>query len=714
MSDSVSSCEEPMILIVDDDRFMREAFQEVLREAGFITAMAADGASAVSSFTALQPDLVLLDLNLPVMDGFEACRQIRATVAGKYTPVLMVTGMDETDLIHRAFDAGATDFIAKPVNPELLVYRVRHLLRAGRNMKDLAESEDRLRMLKEAVDCLPIGITLSDVDGRIVYSNPAEAEIHGYRVEELFGREARLFARHDRRKPFPPEQLDNIGVWKRESVNIRKSGEEFPVQLTSIAVRNADGGCIGIVTACEDITGRKEAEKRIYHLAYNDPLTGLPNRGLLLNRLQQAVALASREERKVCLLFLDLDNFKDFNDTQGHDFGDKLLREVAGRLAAGMRESDTLARLGGDEFVVVLTSVTGQECAAAAAQRILSAFSRPFVIDGRQIYSSASIGIALYPDDGLDTESLFKCADTAMYHAKNEGRSHYRFFSAEMNQSIMRRMALENSLRQGLERHEFFLHYQPLWDLKTAAMVGVEVLLRWQSADFGLILPSEFIALTEDTGLIYGMGEWVLRAACIQAGNWAAAGRRGVKMAVNISGKQLTQPDFPAMVARVVRETGIEPGALELEFTESVIMEQPDKISDTLRALKKMGIRLSIDDFGTGYSSLNCLKHFPIDRIKIDRSFVAGLCRDNDDAAIVRAVICMAHSLNMKVLAEGIENSDQLHFLTELGCDEAQGFYLAMPMAAEDLAVILGGTHGKEAAMLPVTEWFDNRPVLAG
>ena len=573
--------------------------------------------------------------------------------------------------------------------------------------------EDHIGMLKEVFDCLPIGITFSDANGKIVYSNPTELEIHGYTFEELLGREARQFAPENLRKPLLPGK-DTIGVWKRERINIRKTGEEFPVQLTSFPIRNSDGGYLGLVTACMDITGRKEAEWKIHRLAYYDHLTGLPNRIMFLDRLHQALAFAAREARKVCLLFLDLDNFKDVNDTQGHEFGDKLLLEVAERLAAGMRESDTLARIGGDEFVVVLTAIDCQENAATAAQRTLSAFSQPFVLDGRQIYTSASIGVAIYPDDGVDTESLLRCADTAMYHAKNKGRSGYQFFSTEMNQKIMRRVALENSMRLGLQRQEFFLHYQPQWDLNTGRMVGVEVLLRWHSAEFGLLPPSEFIPLAENTGFIFLLGEWVLRNACIQARNWALAGHVGIKVAVNISGKQFRQPDFLEIMESIIRETELAPGSLELEFTESVIMEKAERTGNILHALKNMGILLSIDDFGIGYSSLSYLKHFPIDRIKIDRSFVADIDRNNDDAAIVEAIISMAHSLNLTVVAEGVENSDQMDYLAMLGCDEVQGFYLAMPMTAVDLEECLGSGYGKHVTRLPLNEKFDNRLVPIG
>jgi diguanylate cyclase (GGDEF)-like protein/PAS domain S-box-containing protein len=816
MPDSTRAGKIPLILIVDDERYMRVVFRDLLEGAGFATVMAADGASALTCFRKRQPELVLLDLAMPGMDGLTVCREIRALPEGKYTPMLMMTALDDTESIHHAFEAGATDFISKPINFDLLVYRVRYMIRSSQSMKILAESremlasaqsiahlgnwewdplantirgseetfrilgmekqvlvisfdrflfavyppdrervesglknasksksscrlefrvkrsdgtlravrlqgnvvastsqkipritgtlqdvtepkqiEDRLKLLKEAVDCLPVGITISDVRGKIIYSNPAEAEMHGYTVEELAEKDARIFAPRSLSKPFSPDEFKRVGVWRRESVNVRKNGEEFPVQLSSIAVTDVEGKCLGIVTACEDITSRKEAEQRIKSLAYYDTLTGLLNRAAFVDRLHQALALAHREGHSIALIFLDLDNFKYVNDTQGHDFGDKLLMAVAKRISAGMRESDTLARLGGDEFVLVLTAISGQESAAIAAQRILELFKQPFSVDGRQIYSSVSIGIALYPGDGQDAESLFKCADTAMYHAKKDGRSRYWFFSEEMNQKIMHRVALENSMRRGVGNGEFHLHFQPQWDLKMARIVGVEALLRWQSPDFGLLLPSAFIPLAENSGLIFDLGEWVIRSACIQARNWSLAGHNGLKMAVNISGKQLRQPDFLEITERIIRETGVDPGNLEFEFTESVIMEKADRTINTLAALKELGIKLSIDDFGTGYSSLSYLKHFPIDRIKIDRSFVMDIDSDKDDATIIEAIISMAHSLKLKVVAEGVETGKQLQFLVARGCDEVQGYYLAKPMAASEIAQRLFGPDGK-------------------
>jgi diguanylate cyclase (GGDEF)-like protein/PAS domain S-box-containing protein len=557
---------------------------------------------------------------------------------------------------------------------------------------ELQQSEDRLQMLKEAIDSLPIGtgITISDVQGKIIYVNAVEAEMHGYLPDELIGKDASILAPRSHGKPFPPLNLAKIGYWRRECLNVRKNGTEFPVQLSSIAVRNAaEGRCIGVVTACEDITSRKDSEKKIEHLAYYDTVTGLPNRVLLMDRLHQALALAHREGREVALLSLDLDNFKDVNDTQGHDIGDKFLREVAKRLTSCLRESNTLARVGGDEFVMVLNLVRDEDGAAATAQQILSLFLAPFLIDGQQFYSSASIGIALYPDDGVDAESLLQCADAAMYHAKDEGKSNYQFFSSDINNRMLRRVSLVNSMRRGISRGEFALHYQPKWDVKSGALTGVEALLRWNGSDLGCVTPHEFIPIAEKSGLIFELGEMVLRTACQKAREWACAGHGDLRVAVNISGRQFRQPDFLETVARIICETRVAPGSLELEFTESVIMEKADKNIDALRALKKMGVRLSIDDFGTGYSSLNYLKHFPIDAIKIDRSFIADVDCNSDDAAITEAIISMAHSLKLRVIAEGVENGEQLQFLRERNCDEVQGYYLALPMSESELISFL-------------------------
>jgi diguanylate cyclase (GGDEF)-like protein/PAS domain S-box-containing protein len=703
---------KPVILVVDDDLLVRVTLRDVLTVAGFDVILAEDGVSALRCFNSVQADLVLLDLIMPGSDGCETCRIFRTLPKGQYTPILMMTSLDNADSIHRAFESGATDFISKPINPELLVYRVRYMLRASQNVSRLVENQARLEMLKVAVDSLPIGITFSDVNGIIIYSNPAEGQIHGYEVGELIGKEARKFSTSGRSRPIDAEQLKKLEVWRRESVNVRKNGEKFAAQLTSIPVCDSEANYLGIITTCEDISYRKIAEEKIHQLAYYDVVTGLPNRVMFLDRLHQTLSQAQRDRDKVNLIFLDLDNFKDVNDSQGHDVGDKLLRLVAERLSGCLRDSDVLARLGGDEFVVVCPSVDTQESVATVVQRILTIFTDPFEIEGRQLYTSASIGIAVYPDDSHDASTLFRCADTAMYQAKNDGRAQFRFFSPELNQKIIQRVALENSLRMGLEKQEFFLHYQPLWDLKTAKMSSVEVLLRWQSSDYGLMLPSTFISLLEDSGLINSIGEWVLRSACLQIREWTMKENRELKMAVNISVKQLKHPNFLEMLTKIIQETGVDPVNLELEFTESIVMENLENTIELFHKLKEMGIQLSIDDFGTGYSSLNYLKNLPVDRIKIDKSFIDDINQNESDAAIITAIVSMAQSLSLRVVAEGVENSDQLHSLTQLGCDEVQGFYLAMPMHANALTENLGKRHGRQKGKLSVTEWFDDRTVL--
>jgi len=788
----------------------------LLSEAGFNVETVADGSTALDSFTSSQPDLILMDLNMPGKDGFQTCREIRNRPNGTHTPILMVTSMDDEKSIQLAYEAGATDFITKPIKAGILIHRIRYILRSTRNTKLLAKdqvrldimqriarlsdwewnpstgelwasdetlrllgmsernrissfegflsilpiherdkiastlktavanksscflefqiaghslsssffrlhgqtitetpeacgimvgtiqdvteirlNENRTLMLKQAIECLPIGITLVDTNGKTIFVNPAEAELHGYSVEELAGAEAGQLAHHRLDDISPPEQLESFGRWNRESINKKKNGQEFPVQLTSTVVRNSSGDILGMVTTCEDITARKSSENKIHNLAYIDSLTGLPNRSMFRDRLDRMIALAHRENRKFCLLFLDIDNFKDVNDTQGHRFGDMLLQEVAKRLSGNMRESDTLARIGGDEFVFIISSVSDQESASIVARRIMALFTEPFAVEGRLIYSNASIGIATYPDDGQDNETLLKCADNAMYHAKNEGKARYRFYSMEMHHKMMRRVAIEDGLRHGFERKEFFLHYQPQWELKTAGMTGAEVLLRWKSPDFGLMPPAEFISLMEDSGLICELGEWIMHTASFQAKKWASTGSHAFRVAVNISVQQLKQPGFLAMVKRIISETGVDPAALELEFTESVLMDNGDKNIRILRSLKDMGILLSMDDFGTGFSSLSYLKNFPFDKIKIDRSFIVDVTGNSDNLKIVKAIITLADSMGLKVIAEGVENGEQLEILNRLGCHEAQGFYLAEPMSLENITGILGRKHEK-------------------
>jgi diguanylate cyclase (GGDEF)-like protein len=432
-----------------------------------------------------------------------------------------------------------------------------------------------------------------------------------------------------------------------------------------------------------------ELKRRLAQLVNYDALTGLPNRTLLHDRLSQALAQAQRNRRVVGVVFLDLDHFKIINNTLGHATGDRLLKAVAERLAGCVCQGDTVARPGGDEFTLMLPEVEDTQAVAGVAQRVLDTLAAPFELDGREVFVAASLGIALSPFDGDDAETLLKNADTATYQAKKHGRNNYQFYSAEMNVKAFERLALETSLRRALEREELLVHYQPQVDLSTGRVVGTEVLVRWQHPHLGLVSPTRFIPLAEETGLIAPIGEWVLRTACAQNKSWQQAGYAPLCVAVNLSVRQFKQANLVQTVERVIRETGLDPRYLELELTESIFMQNAKATIQTLRELKEMGVKLSIDDFGTGYSSLSYLQRFPIDALKIDQSFVRDITTDPSDAAIGQAIISMAHSLRLKVVAEGVETEEQLAFLQRDRCDQMQGYYFSRPLPVEAFTQLL-------------------------
>jgi diguanylate cyclase (GGDEF)-like protein len=452
--------------------------------------------------------------------------------------------------------------------------------------------------------------------------------------------------------------------------------------------RRVGGDVVGRVWSFRDITERMRAQDMIKHLAYHDGLTDLPNRTLLNDRLTVALAQARRKERMLAVMFLDLDQFKVVNDTVGHGEGDLLLRSVGDRLTSLVRDCDTIARVGGDEFAILSSEIGDAEDAAKVANRILDGFRRPFERKGYTFYFTASIGIALYPGDGEDGETLLRNADMAMYHAKERGKNGYQLFTRDINARIEQRAVLERDLRRGLERGEFVVHYQPQVDIDAGQIVGTEALLRWRHPDWGLTLPADFLRVAEDTGLIVPLGDWVLRTACAQHQAWKKAGYP-LRLAVNISARQLQQRDLTIMVAQVLEETNLDPHHLQLEITEDAAMDDVDFTIEVLRCFRQMGIQIAIDDFGTGYSSLSYLKRFPVNVVKIDRSFVRDLITDPNDAAIATAVINMAHALNLRVVAEGVETEEQLAFLRERQCDEFQGFLFSKPEPAEKLDKML-------------------------
>ena len=571
------------IIVIDDDPLIRLVVTMALQAVGITTSEAVSGEEGLQLFNEKGADAILLDVMMPDgMDGFATCAKFRSLPEGKYTPILMMTGLEDMESINHAFKAGATDFITKPINIPLLGHRVRYMLRASQTTLSLVESEQRL-----------------------------------------------------------------------------------------------------------------------YRMAYFDSLTELPNRLFFKEHLQHMIALAQRQNLKLGVLFLDLDGFKRINDTLGHHLGDLVLQATGERLRNSIRASDTLvrtgaaldglaiARLGGDEFTVLLSAIERNEDAATVAERIRLNLAQPLIFGDHELYTTTSIGITIYPDDGETAEELLKNADLAMYYAKRSGGNMYRYFSAKMSETALQRLTLENQLRKAIERGELDLHYQPQLDVVTGKFCGLEALLRWDSHELGRISPAEFIPLAEETGLIVSIGEWVLRKACQQAKKLQDQNIPFNRMAVNVSAIQFLHKGFSSLVTKILAETGLKPEVLELELTESVLINDEDIVLNVLQSLKKIGVQLAIDDFGTGYSSLSRLKSFPIDRLKIDQGFVRNIEQDSDNAAIVVAVIAMAEGMDMKVIAEGVETDGQLAFLKNKRCNEVQGYLLSKPLPSAQIEEFL-------------------------
>jgi diguanylate cyclase (GGDEF)-like protein/PAS domain S-box-containing protein len=551
-----------------------------------------------------------------------------------------------------------------------------------------SKEADSLRLLGQIFESSREGIMITDEAMRIVSVNPALARNTGYSEAQLVGKTP-AFLSSARQPDFSQAMRDSLarqGHSQHELWNRRADGEEFPALLSMSEVRYRDGRVTHYVGFHFDISERKAAEDRIAFLAYHDALTGLPNRVLAKERLDLAIALASRSGHKVALLFFDLDNFKMINDSLGHSTGDALLRAVATRLRGCIREGDTLSRVGGDEFLLVVSDVAAPDDVGAVSEKILAQLTEPFHVEGNELTTSVSMGVAVYPDDGQDFDALLKKADTAMYSAKEAGRNTYRFYTRQMNVDALEHLKIRTGLRQALDQGQFVLHFQPQIDLATGRTVGAEALIRWAHPELGLLPPARFIGIAEDTGLIVPIGDWVLREACRQAAAWrAASGLPELVCAVNLSAPQFRRGDLEGSVARALADSGLDAAGLELELTESILIRDTEHVLATVQRLKSIGVKLSIDDFGTGYSSLSYLKRFAVDKLKIDRSFVRGMADDPNDAAIVRAIIQMARSLGLKTIAEGVEDDRLRALLLMHRCDEGQGFHFARPLPAQEL-----------------------------
>ena len=542
------------------------------------------------------------------------------------------------------------------------------------------------------------GFVITDAEQRVIQVNPAFTTITGYTAEEMLGQKPSMLSSGAHNAEFYAsmwDEIENRGHWQGEIWNQRRNGDTYPEWLSISRVQNSLGETTNYIAIFSDISRRREQEARIRHLAYYDPLTGLANRTLLRDRVGHDLSMARRHKSPLSLLFIDLDHFKHINDSLGHQTGDELLKQVARRISSMVREQDTVSRLGGDEFVAVLPD-TGAAGASYLANQLLDHLSSPYAVDRQELTVTPSIGIALFPNDGEDFDSLYRCADTAMYRAKQEGRSRYAFFTQEMQALSIRRLQLENALRRAIERQELSLHYQPQASLRDGRVIGAEALLRWQHSQWGAVSPAEFIPIAEGSGQILLIGEWVMRQACLQAQHWRQHGLPEIVVAVNLSALQFRQTNLTGIVGNILRETGLPPHCLELELTESAATHDPEAAIATMAALRNLGVRLSVDDFGTGYSSLNHLKRFRVDKLKIDQSFVRGVPHSTEDASIVETVIQMARSLGLETIAEGVETPAQRDFLRQRGCDEMQGYLLARPLPAKDFEAWLRGPRSPE------------------
>ena len=671
-----------------------------LEQARFEVCEASNGSRALEQIACRRPDLIIMDVVMPVMDGFATCAKLRESVEGSRVPILIMTALDDADSIARAYKHGATDFITKPMNATILGHRVRYMLRGSVTLNALLRSEARLSLAQRIAK---IGDWEWHPFTDHFTASPELCRLMGIRQQD-FGetKESFLHAVHQEDRERVDQALTLI-LKERKPCDmdhriVLPNGGEFTVNLQAEAVFDDQLKAPTIVGTAQDISERKRSEREIHRLAYYDSLTGLPNRVLFKDRVTQALAHARRSQSTLAVLFLDLDRFKVINDTLGHTVGDLLLKQVADRLSDSIRHSDSvgrsvekdetheLARLGGDEFTVLLMNIRAAQDAGTVARRILEALSRSFLINGHEISVTVSVGIAIFPTDGDSVDLLLKSSDVAMYHAKEQGRNNAQFYSAAMNALATERLRMENDLRKALERHELIVYYQPQVDIRTNRIVGAEALVRWRHPQRGMLLPGVFLPVAIETGMIQKVDDEVLLMACRQNKAWQDAGYTPIRMSVNVSNLFFHGASLTNAVARVLGETQLNPESLELELTESITMRNVETSITMLLELRAMGVRLSIDDFGTGYSSLSHLQRFPLNMLKIDQSFTRDVTSNSANASITRAIISLAHSMNLSVLAEGVETDEQLTLLRGQECDEVQGHYFGRPMSAEEFA----------------------------
>ncbi|WP_184235713.1 putative bifunctional diguanylate cyclase/phosphodiesterase [Massilia timonae] len=686
----------PAVLLVNDDPGALFALRSVLGDLDADLVTASSGEQALLRLLKQDFCVILMDVKMAGLDGFETARLVRARPRSRATPIVFLTSHRASDLDRsRGFEVGASDYVFMPVTPEVLKAKVQPFIASaharspgnavGTGAPDDAPAAGIERLILEHAGDY---VALLDPAGAWLYTSPS------YRAE--FGAAVGPGARYleivhvdDRERvralvEHPPAGESH---WRLQYRVLGRSERHF--ESDASLIRAPNGAVSQLVLISRDITERKEMEAYVLHQSFHDSLTGLPNRLLLLDRLGQATAQRERQRAQVAVLFLDLDHFKEVNDTLGHAAGDRLLQVVAERLAASVREGDTVARVGGDEFVVMLVELHQLADAALVAEKIISTVSEACQIEGSELHIMPSIGMAIFPGDGGDPDTLLRNADIAMYHAKRDGGAHYCFFTAQMQEVASHRLALGSALQRAIRNDEFVMHYQPKVQAASGAIIGFEALIRWPQADGATISPSQFIPIAEETGRIDPIGAWAIRQVAAELQRWTGLGFADVPIAVNVSALQFRREDVARCLGAAVDAARIEPAMLEVELTESGVMSNPAQAIETLHQIHALGMTIAIDDFGTGYSSLAYLKRFPIDKLKIDASFVRDIATDPSDAAIVLAIIGLAHVLDLTVIAEGVETREQVDFLVAHGCDELQGNYFSAAVSNEDAVGLL-------------------------
>jgi diguanylate cyclase (GGDEF)-like protein/PAS domain S-box-containing protein len=706
----------PLVVILDDQITNRKIFSKLAASIDPDVTVRAfgDPVEALAWLRDNTPDLIVTDYKMPQMDGAEFIRRFREFPGASEIPIIVITIYEERSFRMRALEAGATDFLQSPVDHPEFVTRARNLLKLRKqqlllasyahNLERKLEVSERSReealrdsseRLAQVIDTVPAMISATDRDGRFIFVNAYQASIAGAdptglvgsEIDKVFGAEFGSRSRALDRQVFEAETA--LPSFEEEVVD--RKGEKRVFLTTKSPLRDRANAITAVLTSAIDITDRKRAERHLLYMAHHDGLTDLPNRVFLRDRLRREVARARRGDSTFALHVIDLDGFKTINDMLGHPVGDKFLKTTAHRLRSSIDEEDIVARLGGDEFAVLQTNVAHDEEAAELAARLIKIVQEPQILSGERVSCTASVGVTLHPIDGSDVHKLLKNADLAMYRAKSDGGNVYRFYAADMNARAIEAANLNQALRDAIEKNQFVLYYQPQIDLRTQEIVGAEALLRWARPGQGIVGPDAFLARAEENGLIVPINEWVLRDACREAKNWPTLGLPPLRISINLSPVQFRKQNVPLLIAKVLADTGLEPRRLEVELTENIVMQDTQGVANDLRQLHDLGISIAIDDFGTGYSSLTYVKHFPVDRIKIDQCFVRNLACDPHDAAIVRAIVSLGHSLELKLVAEGVETAEQVELLRAERCDEIQGYYCAKPMPAHEFITFVRG-----------------------